>query len=94
MADERRGWRAGGGLHSAVTFGKVEPERMAALSHCAALLEAEEARELAAWAEAQSFALAPSQLAVHVMARETHLKQIVDDCEATWTVYISIISYI
>lgn len=32
----------------------------------------------------ESRPLRPSAVAVHVMARETHLREIVSDCEDTW----------
>eukprot|EP00966_Prymnesium_polylepis_P185010 4287808-Prymnesium_polylepis.1 len=57
---------------------------MARLSRCAGLLSAAGDAAIGALIAREHFPLKPTQVSVHVMARETKLKQIVDDCEATW----------
>ncbi|KAL1507550.1 hypothetical protein AB1Y20_007171 [Prymnesium parvum] len=48
------------------------------------LITADGEAEIKRIVQREYFAVAPEDVAIHVMARETHLKQIVNDCEATW----------
>ncbi|KAL1507551.1 hypothetical protein AB1Y20_007171 [Prymnesium parvum] len=50
----------------------------------AGLITADGEAEIKRIVQREYFAVAPEDVAIHVMARETHLKQIVNDCEATW----------
>ena len=75
----------GEGVGGVVSFGKVEPSAMAKLAACTNLLSESSARQLTASAASrQHAALRREQVAYHVMARETKLQAVIDDCEATW----------
>ena len=75
----------GGGVGGIVSYGQVEPSMMAHLSACARLLSAPAAAAVAQAAHASEHPeLSDEQVAVHVMARETKLQGVIDDCEATW----------
>jgi len=84
LDEGRRGWRQGGGLGAAVSYGKVDPEQMLQLSRCASLINETLRVVVSRWVAEQKYALEQAQVSVHVMARETRLEQIVQDCESTW----------
>ena len=76
---------AGEGVGGVVSFGQVEPVLMARLAACARLLSAPAAAAITREAEATASAiLAPDEVAVHVMTRETKLQGVIEDCETTW----------
>ena len=76
--------RTGAGVGGVVSYGKIEPRQMAMLSSCASLISHEQSMRLVAVAaEQERPATTLSNIAVHVMARETRLKEIVDACETT-----------
>lgn len=73
-----------GGLGGAVTFAKVEPEQMPRLSWCAGLMNQSASHMLQLWVQQQRYELKQADVSVHVMARESKLKEIVADVEGTW----------
>ena len=83
----------GAWLKGTVSYGKVEPLEMLRAAGCAGLLDPGADREIRAMIAAEEHVLEPTDVAVHVMARETKLKTIVDDCEATWAADVPKVYY-
>lgn len=75
----------GGGVGGVTSFGQIEPPLMARLAACARLLSPSAAAAVASAAAATVRRdLSSDMVALHVMARETKLQGVIDDCEATW----------
>ena len=78
---------------AAVTYAKAGPRSMVSLSLCAGLISHSTATALDATIGRTEWPLSEEQVSVHVMARETQLEQIVNDCEGTWAANVSKVYY-
>ena len=78
---------------AAVTYAKAGPRSMVSLSLCAGLIDHSTATALDATIARTEWPLSEEQVSVHVMARETQLEQIVNDCEGTWAANVSKVYY-
>jgi len=67
-----------------VTYGRVGPRAMCELAVCTGLLSEERAQQLIRSVEGAQYPIEPHQVTVHVMARESNLREIVNTCEDTW----------
>ena len=93
-AEAPRSCGFGEGVGGVVSFGKVEPAQMVGLSSCAGLISESTARQIAATAAAEEHPqLSLGGIAVHVMARETHLRGVIDTCESTWAKAFPLVYY-
>ena len=93
-ADPPLACKHGDGVGGIVSYGKVEPAQIAQLSSCAGLIADVTRHQVAAAArEEERPQLTLQNMAVHVMARENHLKEVVEACETTWAMAFPLVYY-